>query len=216
MEKLTERIFFTPLRNRVFTDTQVQRLVGGSAARRYGLVNRALAAGELERLIRGHYILHRKYRDTAIHPFAIAQAIMPGSYVSFESALSHHGWIPEAVPNVSSVTPGRKSKHYTIQNQHFSYSPLAINRGSFLEQVQVHENRGQRYLIARPMRALADLACRRKWRWQGLQWFEGSLRIDSELLGAVSSEEMQQLKAVYSQKTVVKYLDQFSKALGYD
>lgn len=43
--------------------------------RRYGLVNRALKAGELIRLTRGSYLLADRYRDYSGHSFALAQAI---------------------------------------------------------------------------------------------------------------------------------------------
>ena len=99
MQSLTEKIIDMNQANRVLNDMQLRRMLGGGNARRYGLVNRALKMGELHRLNRGLYVLDNKYRDYPLHPFALAQALMPGSYVSFETALSHHGWIPEAVCN---------------------------------------------------------------------------------------------------------------------
>src|SRR4030066_249642 len=97
MKALTEKIMETPLVNRVFNDVQSGRVLGGSEARRYGLVNRALQAGELHRVKRGLYVLDDKYRDYPVHPFALAQVFEAGSYISLETALAHHGWIPEAV-----------------------------------------------------------------------------------------------------------------------
>ncbi|MFX8032092.1 hypothetical protein ABTK54_20115, partial [Acinetobacter baumannii] len=66
----------------------------------------------LLRVKRGTYLLAKRYRAETIHPFAIAQGLMPGSYVSFESALAHHGWIPEAVFVTAGVTPGRKTLRF--------------------------------------------------------------------------------------------------------
>ena len=57
--------------------------------RRYHLVHRAIKAGELLRLRRGSYLLAESFRDYPIHPFALAQAFVPGSYVSYETALAH-------------------------------------------------------------------------------------------------------------------------------
>src|SRR3546814_9646973 len=58
---------------------------------------------------------------------------MPGSYVSFESALAHHGWIPEAVFVTAGVTPGRKTLRFeTTDFGTFSFHPLAIADYQFL------------------------------------------------------------------------------------
>src|SRR5277367_82508 len=111
MQTLTEQLIDGGLRNKVLSERQLERVTGGGAARRYALVNRALKAHELVRVRRGIYILPPKYRTEAPHPFPLAQALEPGSYVSFETALSTHGWIPERVHIVASVIPGRKSSH---------------------------------------------------------------------------------------------------------
>src|SRR3546814_5095346 len=71
--------------------------------------------------------------DLPAHPFAIAQGLVPGSYVSFESALAHHGWIPEAVFVTASVSPGRKSLSFaTADFGTFSFHPLAIKDYRFM------------------------------------------------------------------------------------
>jgi hypothetical protein len=49
VQTLTEAIISSQLRNHVLSEDQIQRLTGGSPDRRYGLVNRALKAGELMR-----------------------------------------------------------------------------------------------------------------------------------------------------------------------
>ena len=109
MQALTEQLLFHPLRERILDEGQLANIVGGSPARRYGLVNRALQAGELQRLMRGLYVLPQRFRQTCLHPFVIAQRLQATSYISFETALAWHGWIPEAVYSTASVTPGRKT-----------------------------------------------------------------------------------------------------------
>jgi len=86
MQPLTERIMGSGLVNRVFFDSQLKRMLKGSEASRYGLVNRAVKAGEVHRIRRGLYVLDNKYRKVPLHPFALAQALEPGSYVSLETA----------------------------------------------------------------------------------------------------------------------------------
>ena len=118
-------------------NTQLARLISGTPQRRHNLVNRALNAGELLRLRRGSYLLAERFRDYPCHPFALAQAFVAGSYISFETALAHHGWIPEAVYTTASATPARKSLDYDHPVfGRFSFHPLAIQPGYFLELVE--------------------------------------------------------------------------------
>jgi len=217
MQTLTEKIIDLGLSNRVITDAQLARLLEGSQQRRYNLVNRALKAGELLRLRRGYYLLAARWRDHPAHPFALAQAIVPGSYVSFETALSHHGWIPEAVYTTASVTPGRKSQEY----EHpvfgsFSFHPLAIQTGYFLELVERKQIAEQTMLVAEPIRALMDLVCLRKAEWQGMGWLTESLRIDVEYLRSVTSADIRTLDLVYKQTRVKNFLKALARELGND
>ena len=103
MSSLAQQVTAAGLADHILSERQLGNLLGGGDARRYGLVNRALKDGSLLRVKRGTYLLGKRYRSEAIHPFPVAQALVPGSYVSFESALAHHGWIPEAVFVTASV-----------------------------------------------------------------------------------------------------------------
>lgn len=217
MQTLTETLISSQLRNHVISEGQLQRLVGGNPGRRYGLVNRAIKAGELLGLKRGLYVLANPFRDFPAHPFATAHSLLPGSYVSFESALSYHGWIPESVPNVACVTPGRKSKQFeTKLHGMMSYHPLATRKGYFLELVNRVEEDKQVFLIAKPVRALMDLICLRKLPWQGFEWLVESLRIDSEHLRSINGNDIRILQNVYTQKAMIGYLHQLARALEHD
>ena len=217
MKSLTEKIIETDQINRVFSDAQLKRMLDGSDARRYGLVNRALKAGELHRVRRGLYVLDNKYRDYPLHPFALAQVMVPGSYISLETALSFHGWIPEAVFTTASILMGRKSKSCEYEKLgSFSFHPLAIQRGYFLEQVLRVQVNQQTMLIAKPFRALIDLVCLRKKEWQGMDWLIEGMRIDYEHLKIIKSVEISSLKLVYKQKRVINFLDGLSRELGND
>ena len=217
MQSLTERLIHLELANRVLSDTQLARVVGGSPQRRYGLVNRAMKAGELLRLTRGSYLLAERFRDYPGHPFALAQAFVPGSYVSFETALAHHGWIPEAVYTTASVTPGRKSLDYDHPVfGRFSFHPLAIQAGYFLELVEHIQITQQSLLVAEPFRALMDLVCLRKVEWQGMEWLTEGMRIDYEHLQNITSADIRTLALVYKQKRVNSFLKSLARELGND
>ena len=79
MKVVTEIIIKQGLANRFIKASQLEQLIDGSPKRRYGLVNRALKSGELLRLQRGLYILADQFRSAPCHPFALAQALAPGS-----------------------------------------------------------------------------------------------------------------------------------------
>jgi predicted transcriptional regulator of viral defense system len=68
---------------------------------------RWVRAGRLDQLRRGVYAVAAPYRARIPHPFVVAGLLRPASYVSLQSALAHHGLIPEHVPTVTSVTTGR-------------------------------------------------------------------------------------------------------------
>ena len=199
------------------SDTQLARIVEGSAQRRHSLVNRAIKAGELHRLRRGLYLLAKPYRAYECHPYAVAQRLAPGSYISAETALSYHGWIPEAVYVTAGIVPGSKSSDFedSLMGQ-FSFRPLATQTGYFLELVTRTVIGQQTILIAEPVRALMDLVCLRKLEWQGLAWFEQSMRIEDEQLNSVQGDQLRTLQLVYKQKRMQHFLSELGKALGIE
>jgi predicted transcriptional regulator of viral defense system len=217
MQTVTEKTIEHGLADRFIKVEQLSRLIGGSAGRRYGLVNRAIKSGELLRLQRGLYILADRYRTHHAHPFALAQALAPGSYISFETALSYHGWIPEKVFITASVVPGRKSRRYENEiTGTYSFYSLAMEQGRFLELVNRHQIDGQTMLVAKPCRALMDLVCLRKIAWEAPGWLSEGLRIDPDLLRSISRRDVNTLKQVYKHKRVKSFLSSLWRELRID
>ena len=217
MQTLTDMIVSHGLANRFLSVSQLKRLTGEGLQRRYGLVNRALKAGELIRLQRGVYVLVNRYRDAPCHPFAVAQALVPGSYVSFETALTFHGWIPEYTLTAASVVPGRKSRNYEHESMgRYTFHPLAVRDGFLLELVSRYQIDGQTMLVADPLRAVLDLVCLRKVSWQGIAWLIEGLRIDSDALSAVSADDFLVLKQAYRHKRVRGFLAALRRELFID
>lgn len=214
MQSLTEKIFLSNLKNRIFSDFQLQQMLAGSPQSRYALVSRALKSGELLRLQRGHYCLANNLRDTLSHPFSVAQALVPLSYISFETALSWHGWIPEQVQVISSVLPGRKKKYYDIpQFGSYSWYPLALNKSSHLAGVRRHQIDGQTFFIAQPLRALLDLACLRKMKWSGLAEMVEGLRIETSELSRLNAADFCELEPVYKHTRSRNFLEKLKYAV---
>lgn len=84
---------------------------------------------------------------------------MPGSYISFETVLAYHGWIPEAVASMAAVSPGRKTITYDapVLGQ-FSFHPLALRDYQFLMSVDREKLGKLTAFVPQPLQALVDLA----------------------------------------------------------
>jgi len=215
MQRLAHIIREHGLSSRVVSSHQLARLLGGTAQRRYGLVNRALRSGDLIRLQRGKYLLEPRLQPCPPHPFALAQAIAPGSFVSFESALSFHGWIPEAVPVTMSVLPGRRKKEvdHPILGLYRFY-PLAMRDGSFLESVNRQTLNEQTALVAEPLRALLDIVCLRKLEPGEMRYLTESMRIDNEEFSSIDPAMWQSAKTAYRHKRMAACIALLQKEHG--
>jgi hypothetical protein len=117
-------------------------------------LSRWVASGHLVQLRRGLYALAPPYRKTEPHPFLVANRLVRGSYVSLQSALAHHGLIPEHVPVITSVTTGRP-QHRENPLGSFEYHHCPPDRliGYRVEDL----GGGQEAFVATPAQGLADL-----------------------------------------------------------
>lgn len=208
MSALSEIISNSKFVNRPINERQLGELVGSTNARRYALVNRALKDGSIIRIKRGLYFLTPKSANDMIHPFVVAQALVHGSYISFETALAFHGWIPEAVLITSSVTPERKTQTYGNEKLgHFSFHPLAINEYQFMKSVERIKIGDLTAFVAKPLRALMDLVALRKENWSGLDWITKGMRIDQTQLKSLKPSDFSALRGVYKHKAAVSFFD---------
>ena len=179
-------------------------------------MNRALKKGVLVRLVRGLYCLSTSVTKAEFlpHPFAVAQAMQSLSYISFETALEFHRWIPEAVYTTASVTPNSKSLAYEHKILgRFSFSPIAVEDSRYLESVNRIKFENNVALIASPLRALMDLVEKRKQAWEGIGWIEDGLRIDEDDFLTLPTEDFTKLKGVYKHNSTKKFLKEFEIAV---
>ena len=117
-------------------------------------LSRWTRAGALVQLRRELYALAPPFLKTQPHPFLVANRMVRASYVSTESALQHHGLIPEYVPVTTSVTtvaPGRWN------NASGSYQFQHIKASLFFGFAQVALGGKQVGFVATPEKALLDL-----------------------------------------------------------
>lgn len=193
----------------VFTDTEVWELIQGSKATRYNLVKRALAKQEIIRVRKGLYCLPKRYQRQGIHPFELAMKISGPSYVSFESALSYHELIPEAVHTVSCATSKRR-RFFQTPLGNFSYNPIPTR--VFMVGVERIENNGHPFLVAKPLKALTDYVYVNKLNWQGMEALYKSLRIEEGYL-KFTLDELEEIKIGYTSTRISKFIDGIRKDL---
>lgn len=214
MSALADQVTQSSLAERIFSEGQLRDLLGGSDARRYALVHRALKDGSLIRLKRATYMLGRRASNDAVHPFVVAQALLPGSYISFETALAYHGWIPEAVFTTASVSPSRKTIAYDTPGLgQFSFHPLALKEYQFLTSVDREKFGNLAAFVAQPLRALMDLVALRKEHWSGLDWLTTGMRIDEDRLLSLKRKDFSALRLVYKHKAANHFLHSLEGAV---
>lgn len=188
----------------VFTRLEVACWIGGSPDRQFGALKRALRAGEVLRIHRGLYCLAPKYLKQKIDPLALAQRICGPSYVSLETALSYHGWIPEAVYTITSVSLGR-SREFDTPLGHFSFTRVP-QATLYAEVTRVEKGPGGSFLLASPLKALADYVYVHKQDWTSARPVIGSLRVDERLLADVEAAAFDRLAANYPDLRVRRFL----------
>ncbi|MEI6421867.1 MAG: hypothetical protein WCP55_06580 [Lentisphaerota bacterium] len=210
MNKLTEEIFKNAA-NGYFTSQDVSTLFPESEDKRYGLTKRAIAGGEIIHIRRGLYCLATKFQKKKINLHALAQHIYGPSYISLESALSWHGWIPEAVYTLTNVSSGR-SKEFKTPLGAFSYN--RVPQKIFYAGVErLTDEAGDIFLMASPVKALADYVYVNKKDWAGLNPPVESLRIEQEEFESISLAELDALIENYTSLRVRKFLRGLRKEL---
>jgi len=194
-----------------FSDTEVFNLIPGSDHRRYGLMKRAFAKEDLLSLRRGFYCLAEKHRRDPLNLFYVAQRIEGPSYVSFESALSYHGWIPEAVYTVTSAS-AKRSKQFKTPLGIFDYQHISCE--PFLTGVQMIREGSVVYWMAEPWKALADYLFVHKENWKSLHPLIESLRIDKDCLYQnFDAKKLEEIEVAYHNKRISKFIRGIMKEL---
>lgn len=117
-------------------------------------LSRWVDGGKVLKLRRGLYALAPPFRRVSPGPFVVANRLVVPSYVSLQSALAFFGLIPEHVPVITSVTPGRPGRWDTGVG---SYAFRHLKKTLFFGYQQTELGNGQEPFVARPEKALLDL-----------------------------------------------------------
>lgn len=110
--------------------------------------------GKLVQLRRGLYALAKPHKQARLHPFVIANRLLPASYVSLQMALAYYSLIPEHVAVITSVTTQRPG-HWDTPYGSFAFKHIQTN---FFYGFTYHAvSQTQAAFVALPEKALLDL-----------------------------------------------------------
>ena len=191
-------------------DSDLRRGLESSNQARYGLVKRALKAGRMVRLRRGLYVLADRLKFQHPDPYEFATILYHPAVISVEAALSHHGWIPEAVRVVTCVT-SRSSKKFDTPLGFFSFEHVPAKK--FYMGVNRIETATGAIFMADPWRAVADLIYIYKKDWPTLEDLDADMRIDEYDIVASDIGLLEQLCREYPSQRVCRVLKRFLKEI---
>ena len=195
----------------VFTRQEAACWVDDGGARLNALLKRAVGAGEVSRIVRGLYCLAPRYVRTRIDPFELAQRIQGPSYISLESGLSYHGWIPEAVHAITSTSLERARSFDT------PLGAFSFTRGPQCQcdagVSRIEAGNGGSFLMASPLKALADYVHAHHCPWESAAPVLESLRVDERSLAELKADDFEPLMNLYRAGRVRRFLAGLRKDL---
>lgn len=195
----------------IFSLAEAMAWFKGTRASLRVALSRAMATGDVVHIRRGLYCLSRELAPVLPHPYVIANLAYGPSYVSMETALEFHGWIPEAVHATISVTNSRR-KAFDSAVGLFKYVP--ISQTPLMAGVERHdEDPSGTFFVASPLKALCDIVAERRLDWTSLEPFVDSFRIEWDSLDSISRKDVEALSRVYRSRRVATFLLGVSKEL---
>ncbi len=187
----------------------LHHILDKTADSRQAIIKRAIRKGYLIPIRRDLYLIKNAKRPL-LNSFEIATIIYGPSYVSFESALSYHGWIPEAVRTTTCASV-KRAKEFETPIGIFSYEHIPIKAFSF--GVEQHQQDALTLFIASPVKALADIVYARKRTWNSINDLSEDLRIEIESFQNPDRKLLIELIENYPSPRVKKTLNVLLKGL---
>ena len=174
------------------------------------LLKRCVDEGLLIRIKKEFYVISKKIKNSLPDNYELASLLYGPSYISFESALSFHGWIIEGVFSTTSSTI-KKTKEISTPIGSFLYYHIPIHVFSLgLDTIEI--NKGNVF-IANPWKAIADLIYMKKKNWPSIISFANDMRIEFGLLQDSDLGLLEELSLSYPNNRTKKILKCFFKEL---
>lgn len=187
----------------IIKDVDISVIFSESDSKRYATVNRALKKGILIHLRRGIYLINKPYRKSLPSQFEIAHFIYGPSYISFESALAYHQWIPEATYTTTCAS-AKRSNTFETSVGIFQYTHVPENL--FYLGVRRIGNEDEAFYIAEPWKALADHYYVHERNWNHLEDLYLDMRIEMEYLLESDLQTLESLSKNYHSRKVRTFL----------
>lgn len=156
-------------------------------------IHALIKEGVLKNIKKGLYVTGPTLKINRPEPFLLANHILGPSYISLDSALSYHGFIPERVYELTSMTT-KASRRFQTPMGVFTYIRLSLPYYSYgILQIKLSDR--QYAMIASPEKALCDKVV----TTSGLQlrnpknvmsYLMDDLRIDEDNLKALNTKAM--------------------------
>ncbi len=196
------------MQNKVFTDEDLVLILHKMSEEKiYNFLSYHYKQGHLKRYKRGVYSLVGPRNSKSFSKFYLANILYGPSFVSFESALSHHGLIPEAVYETTSACFQEKKKLFKTPEGNFSFSHTPVVP-FFLDVIKDEQ---QSFFIANPLRALFDTIYRTRKNYHSIVNLEEDLRVDlDELSGYLvnyEASDVLKLGEIYRKKNTKKFAE---------
>ncbi len=191
-------------------------ILDGSSNALHSLLKRTVKEGLLIRLKRDFYLISSKIENIKPETFEIAPLLYGPSYVSLESALSFHGWIPEAVLTTNSAC-SKRTKRFETSIGIFAYYNIPISIfhiGVSSCHKGLPQDKNANFFIADPWKALADFIYLRKRSWPNIIALSNDMRIDIDLMQHSDLNLLAKLAETYPSKRVKKALKILMKDLS--
>ena len=162
---------------------QMKALLENTSDKR-GKIARMIHSGDLFQLRRGLYAVRRD-----LNPLCLTASIYGPSYISFETALSYYGLIPEAVYEITSATLKRPKE---FQNCFGRFRYRRVPESVYAIGIERVTESEIPFLIASPTKAVCDriaLEPRMRFmsdvkRWAELMRLDEQIELDPEILDA--------------------------------
>jgi hypothetical protein len=215
MQSLTEEALILSPPGGLFDMTVVRNFFpDASEGARKALIHRAVRAEEVIRLTPGLFLLPPRFRKSDPHPYQVAALLHSPSHISLETALAHHGLIPEAVYQTASVTSVRGRSFDTPIGLFTFQRVAAADPRAGVRTEKLGSNAWA--FVASPLRAIADLVYLRPsvtWKRDGLGFLTDSLRIEEEDVTRIGDAALGEILRSFRSPRVRQYLEGLGKEI---
>jgi len=172
-------------------------------------IHRMIKDGQLFPLLRGLYETERN-----VNPFYLSSSIYGPSYISFETALSYYGMIPEAVYLIKSATYKKnKKKEYKNDFGFFLYQD--VNAEAYPYGIETIVENDYSFRIATKEKAVCDTlskAIKLRNKKELIRYLYDDIRIDEESVRSLKKQDIDFLKDKYRSKNV-KLFNEYLKEI---